>query len=978
MAKISRREVDFEIQFPILDVKINLIFNSRIVVSSFEPYTIKKLEIMKKAKSDKSNPLPDLIGGDYLADYNTLNRTEIPYPNVTLIELLRQQAASTPNNIAIEFNGVETTYEDLYKKANQLAYYLKEQGVQSGDFIGVSLLRSTELVATLIAILECGAAYVPLDPNYPHQRLEFMLQDSEAKFLIINKATDVTLSNSIKILFLEEALSVLPKLPNTSLGITANHNSIAYLLYTSGSTGKPKGVPITNKSLVNLLLSMAREPGIKETDKQLAVTTISFDIANVELFSPLLNGATIVMVDSETARDGRLLIELLRSKKITILQATPTTWKMLLETNWEEKLKLKACCGGEALTKELAQKLLSKCDSLWNMYGPTEVTIVSTVKEITPEDDIISIGKPIANYQIYILNANGELVPPGVVGEIAIAGHGVAKGYLKRENLTKEKFIKNKYSSLSSNETMYLSGDLGKLLPTGDILCLGRLDHQVKIRGYRIELGEIEETLASMDAIKSAVVIGHNDSLIAFVLLENDEEVDSAKIKEWKNYLANHLPEYFVPHNIKILKELPTTPNGKLDRNALLNSDSLKTSSNNSYTEPRTNEEKLVTSIWKETLGLDKIDIFSDFFEMGGHSIKAVKVMIEIEKLTGKRFPLSVLFEYSTVEKFAKLLNTGSEIQSDCLVPIKSNGSKVPLFMVHGGGLNVLNYVNLSKHFDEDQPFYGIQGVGAKGYEDWYDSIETMAAHYIDAIVKVNPNGPYALAGFCVGGIVAFEMTRQLKEQGKEVSLTILLDSYADSSYYYKTYKQKKLVRYVARTHRRLTFLKEMLLSWKAFKMRINAKKEYLLKMHFDQNDRMSEQDALALEQFTEAASMIQGILDRYHLKSQNIKVDLFRSKDHVDHKLAPTHLGWKKAALKGVAIHNIQADKFDIRVSPNDKILARMFQEILDEKHINFNSGVSLKQERNNTLPTFLRRVTLINFFLLESFQVDLPLYLV
>ncbi len=297
----------------------------------------------------------------------------------------------------------------------------------------------------------------------------------------------------------------------------------------------------------------------------------------------------------------------------------------------EEKLKLKACCGGEALTKELAQKILSKCDSLWNMYGPTEVTIVSTVKEITSEDDIISIGKPIANYQIYILNPNGELVPPGVVGEIAIAGHGVAKGYLKRENLTKEKFIKNKYSASSSDETMYLSGDLGKLLPTGDILCLGRLDHQVKIRGYRIELGEIEETLVGMDAIKSAVVIGHNDNLIAFVLLENDEEIDTATIKEWKNYLANHLPEYFVPHDIKILKELPTTPNGKLDRNALLNSDSLKTNSNSSYTEPRTNEEKLVTSIWKETLGLDKIDIFSDFFEMGGHSVKAVKVMIEIE-----------------------------------------------------------------------------------------------------------------------------------------------------------------------------------------------------------------------------------------------------------------------------------------------------------------------------------------------------------
>ena len=932
---------------------------------------------MKKTTSNENSILTDLNGVDYLADYNTLNSTKVPYPNATLTDLLRQQAEITPNNIAIEFDDVETTYEDLYKKANQLAHYLVNQGVKSGDFIGVSLSRSTELVVTLIAILECGAAYVPLDPKYPQQRLEFMLQDSEAKFLITNKAADTSLSNSTKILFLEDALSILPKLPSTSLNSFANPDSIAYLLYTSGSTGKPKGVPITHKSLVNLLISMAKEPGIQESDRQLAVTTISFDIANVEIFSPLLNGATIVMVDSETARDGRLLIELLKSKNITILQATPTTWQMLVETNWEEKLKLKACCGGEALTKDLAQKILSKCDSLWNMYGPTEVTIVSTVKKITPEDDIISIGKPIANYQIYILDPNGGIVPQGVVGEIAISGHGVAAGYLKREDLTKEKFIKNKFSDLESCNTIYLTGDLGKLLPTGDILCLGRVDHQVKIRGYRIELGEIEETLLSVGEIKSAVVVGHTDSLIAFIVPEKYVEVDSNKIKEWKNYLATHLPEYFVPHEIKILKELPTTPNGKVDRNALLNSESLITPSSSSYTEARTEEEKLVASIWKNSLDLEKIDVFSDFFEVGGHSIKAVKVMIEIEKHTGKRYPLSALFEYSTIEKFAKLLSSGNDINSDCLVSLKPYGTKAPLFMVHGGGLDVLYFVNLSKHFDQDQPFYGIQGVGSKGYDNWYTSVEDMAAHYIDAIQKVSPDGPYALAGDCVGGVVAFEMTRQLKEKGKEVSATFLIDSYVDSSYYFKTLKQKKIIRHYNRTKKRLTYLIEMLTSWKAFKMRLNAKKDYLVQKHLDQNNSMSEEDTVALEQFTKASGMMIGILDRYQLTPQNIDVDLFRSKDHPEYGLAAAHLGWKKAALKGVTIHNIPGDNFDITKSPFDKVLARMLQDILDEKLSNFYSKVSFKQ-KNNELPTFIRTLTLINFFLFESFLADCPLYLV
>jgi amino acid adenylation domain-containing protein len=902
----------------------------------FKPETINKMmisfeKILQKIVEDPSKTLEEIMYQDYTSEYSKTNATTASYPDISISELFRKQAENTPKNIAIEFNNIETTYSDLNKKTNQIAHYLVNQGLKSGDVIGVSLLRSTDLVATLIAILKCGCAYVPLDPNFPPQRLEFMLEDSEAKFLITNKKTNLAFSNSIKTYFLEDLLSYLPELPNTPLDIVVNQDSIAYILYTSGSTGKPKGVPITQKSLVNLLFSLAKEPGIKESDKQLAITTISFDAAFVELFLPLLNGASIIMVDSETARDGVLLLDILKSKNITMLQATPTTWEMLLESNWDKKLNIKACAGGEALTKELARKLLSKCDSLWNLYGPTEATIVSTVKEITLEDEIISIGKPIANYQIYILNSNGQLVPPGVVGEIAISGHGVAKGYLKRENLTQEKFIINKFNS----QLTYLTGDIGKLLPSGDILCLGRLDHQVKIRGYRIELGEIEKTIEKIDNIKTAIVLGQNDSLVAYILQENFIDIDTDKIKEWKNYLASQLPEYFVPYDFKILKELPTTPNGKLDRNALLKIESVKAISKTSYIEPRTQTEKLVATIWKESLNIENIDIFSNFFEIGGHSIRAVKVMVEIEKQTGKRIPLSSLFENSTIEKFAKLIDSDGEIFSDCLVPMKPNGTKVPFFIVHGAGLNVLNFVNVIKHFDAEQPIYGIQGT-AKKYDQWYESIEDMATHYIEAIVKINPNGPYALAGFSFGGVVAFEMARQLKEQGKTVSLIGLLDSYVDSSYYYKTYQQKKLIRYYDINLRRLDYLKEMILSWKAFKMRINAKKEHILKRYFGLKDIMTEQEALAHQQFILANSMVDKIVNRYHLKPQNFKVDLFRAKDDDNYKLDPTHLGWKKAALNGVQIHNISGNHLDIVAPPNDKVLARLLQEILDERHAN------------------------------------------
>jgi len=929
---------------------------------------------MKKLISNVNNPLSDLIGGDYLADYTTLNSAEIPYPNVTLTELISQQAKITPNNIALEFQDSKITYDELLKKVNQLAHYLEAQGVQSGDFIAVAMPRCSELVISLLAIMQCGAAYLPLDPQYPKDRLEFMLNDSAAKVLLTSKLVSESLSSQSETLFIEEAMAALNQYPVTRLQTKVNRDDFAYLLYTSGSTGNPKGVTITHKNLVNFLCSMALEPGINENDRALSITTISFDIACSELYLPLIKGATLILADQETARDGRLLLEVIEKENINFLQATPTTWLMLLDSGWSTPLPIKALCGGEAMPMDLAKELLNKCDTLWNVYGPTETTIYSSLKQIKKEDTLITIGKPIANTQIYIIDEQGQLVAPGNIGEIAIGGDGVANGYWNRPELTAEKFIKNIFS-IPKEDILYRTGDLGKLLPTNEIECLGRLDQQVKIRGHRIEPGEVEQALLLLDGVKQAVVLANNDFLIAHIVTDSTIESAEKNIPLWRETLASKLPSHLVPYDFNVLEKMPTTLNDKIDRKALLE---YKKNKKLEYTEPRTEAEKIVVAIWKEVLNVEKIDIFSTFFEMGGHSIKAVKLMVEMEKHTGKRFPLTILFEYSTIEKFAKLLDKDSKIYSECLVPIKPNGNKVPLFMVHGGGLDVLSYVNLSKHFDEDQPFYGIQGTGPKGYCDWYKSIEEMAAHYIEAIVKVNPKGPYALAGFCVGGVVVFEMIRQLKEQGKEVSLTIILDSYIDSSYYFKTDKQKKLAKFYNRTHRRLTFLKEMLTSWKAFKMRINAKKEYLLNKHFDQNNAMSEQDTLALEQFTKAFGMINGILSRYHLKPQDVKVDLFRSKDHPEYGLAPEHLGWKKAALKGVTIHNIPGDNFDIRESPNDKVLARMFQEILDEKHINYYSEVSLKQERSNKSATFLRTLTLINIFLFESFQANLPLYLV
>ena len=615
---------------------------------------------MKKPISETKKSSILAIESGYLAAYNILNNTKTPYPNVTLNELLSKQAEISPNNIALEFHNLKITYFELHKKVNQLARYLKAQGVQSGDFIAVSIPRSPELLYTLLAIMQCGAAYLPLDPEYPIERLKFMLEDSAAKILLTSKTLAASSPTWTSTLLIEDAMKSLNLYSTLPLNSNVAPYDNAYLLYTSGSTGKPKGVPITHKNLVNFLCSMALEPGINENDRLLSITTISFDIASLELYLPLIKGATLILADQEIARDGLLLLELIKKENISFLQATPTTWSMLLDSGWSKPLPLKALCGGESMSIDLAKELTNKCYTLWNMYGPTETTIWSSIKQIKADDTLITIGKPIANTQFYIIDDQGQLIAPGEIGEITIGGDGVAKGYWNRPELTAEKFTNNRFS-VTKNDIFYRTGDLGKILPNNEIECLGRLDQQVKIRGFRIEPGEIEQSLLSLEGIKYAVVLANDVFLIAHIV--PDSSIESAKIliPSWRKSLASQLPSHLVPHYFNLLEKLPTTLNGKIDRKALLEYNFLS-ESNQEYTAPRTSKEKLVAEIWQETLKKERIDIFSNFFEIGGHSIVAVKIAVKIKKKTGIRIPLSAVFQHSTIEKFAKLLNTENKI----------------------------------------------------------------------------------------------------------------------------------------------------------------------------------------------------------------------------------------------------------------------------------------------------------------------------
>jgi len=494
---------------------------------------------------------------------------KMTYPNSTIHNLFTKQAEILPNSIALEFEDKQVTYAKLDKVANQMAHFFWIEGLRPGQIVAVSLDRTPELSASLLAILKCGAAYLPLDSKFPKTRLEYMLEDSQASYLLTSKSLSDSLPFHSNTILIDDLLSSLDQYPALPISLAVSNEAVVYVIYTSGSTGKPKGVTVTHKNLVNFLNSMAIEPGININDKLASITTISFDISGLELFLPLLVGATVVFVDYETTRDGMLLLDFIQNRGITILQATPTTWQLLLDSGWENPLTLKALCGGEAMPLNLARELLSRCDSLWNLYGPTETTIWSTTKEIKSDDELISIGLPIANTQIYLLDEHGKAAEFGTIGEIVIGGDGVAQGYWKRPELTAEKFIPNPFS-FELNTVMYRTGDLGKLLPNGELQCLGRIDNQVKIRGQRIELEEIEATLDSLPGVKQSVVIvtnyfGNSDKIIAY-LKSGELKLDDKQIR---NTLSKILPQSFLPSKYIWVDEFPTTPNGKIDKKSL-------------------------------------------------------------------------------------------------------------------------------------------------------------------------------------------------------------------------------------------------------------------------------------------------------------------------------------------------------------------------------------------------------------------------
>jgi amino acid adenylation domain-containing protein len=621
----------------------------------------------------------------------TWNRTEAAIPQPALIhEQFAAQVAKTPDAVAVIFEDRHLTYKELDNRANQLAHYLISLGVQPDSFVGIAVDRGLEMMVALLGVLKAGGAYIPLDPAFPRDRLEYMLEDSQASVLISNQSS--VISNQVptnnqhsqvpqgnaKVVCLDSDTSYqsCPTTPPTS---SVQPNNLAYVIYTSGSTGKPKGVQVPHQTVVNFLASMAQTPGLQAEDTLLSVTTLSFDIAVLELFLPLMVGAKTVLVSRDVAMDGRQLLERINRHNVTTMQATPATWRLLLAVinhqssvnshqstvtnNQQQITNLKVLCGGEALPPDLATELIQHAESVWNMYGPTETTVWSTCARVTSAQPPISIGKPIANTQIYILDPQQKLVPIGVPGELYIGGSGVARGYLNRPDLTQERFVRDPFSR-EAEARMYRTGDQVRWRPDGTLEYFKRLDYQVKVRGFRIELGEIETALAQHPNVRQVAVVARADAsganaLFGYVV---PHQADESLGTQLRSFLKEQLPDYMIPGIFLILEAMPLTPNGKIDRRALPTADAAQQESHN-YVAPRNEIERAIAAIWAAILGLKQVGVETNFFELGGHSLLAIQVMQKVNEALNVELPFGTLFQASTIASLKERVEAAQYVQ---------------------------------------------------------------------------------------------------------------------------------------------------------------------------------------------------------------------------------------------------------------------------------------------------------------------------
>jgi len=914
-----------------------IIYNSDL----FDPDTIRRMQGHWITLLEAVCRTPECVLGDLpllTAEEQELmlvrwNDQASPVPATHLHGLVEAQVRRTPDKVAVEFEGRSWTYAELDSHAERLATHLRRAGAGPGTLIAVCIDRSEYLIASLLGILKTGAAYLPLDPGTPQARIALCLEDATPAVVLTQRSLVHDLpSGGAAILILEDLIHAAPIVSavGSTAAAPAGPDDTAYVIHTSGSTGRPKAVELRHISVVNLLLSMQRQPGFTAADTLVAVTTVSFDIAVLELFLPLISGGRVAIASRSVALDPYKLAALIESANCTVMQATPATWRALLAIDWPGHRGLRVLCGGEAITRDLADKLLALDLELWNVYGPTETTIWSTTDRVHRGTGPVPVGRPIANTTTYILDANEQPVPIGVPGELYIGGLGVAVGYRGQPDLTAQKFVT---PAITEGARVYRTGDYAVYRAGGIIECQGRADNQVKIRGHRIELEEVELHLNAHPEIATAAAriwadpAGGN-RLSAYLVSKNGSAPGASQLRE---FLRDRLPEYMIPSDYTVLDTMPLTSNGKMDRKALPFPDQ-PTSSRTHADAPMTEEEKKLSRIWANVLGVKSVGRDDNFFDLGGHSLLLVILFARINKEFASTLPITTIFDAQTLSALAKTLKEKGRISS--LVPVQTSGTKPPLFMAH----SYLLYRSLSSALGKDQPFYGLRELETDGNL----SIEARALQYIADMRKVQPHGPYRIAGWCAAGPLAVEISRQLILAGEEVALLELFDSwlpgYADSlekaerSQSYVKILLGKFVRYKAKLNG-LSMTDRLKYLWRVAARTSKEARDQFYINHWSRMNDVSRKLNMPLPQFMHNTTLQTfAAMKEFRAESMPVRVTLIRATDSRQLPGGTNTCGWEKVAELGVDVLWAPGDHETMFRGANLQITAKLVNGSLEK----------------------------------------------
>jgi amino acid adenylation domain-containing protein len=851
------------------------------------------------------------------------NDTRVPYPAVECVhQLVEQQVEKTPDAVAVTFEGQSLSYRELNSRANRLAHYLAGRGVQVGSLVAVCMERSLDMLVAVLAILKAGAGYIPLDPVYPADRLAFMLSDASPAALLTQRAmADQLLPTATNVVCVDSSREEISKHSAENPRTAATRDDLVYVIYTSGSTGKPKGVCLSHGALTNLLLWQLENSHLPRGSRTIQFTSLSFDVSFQEIFSTWCSGGTLVLISESLRRDPVTLLRFLCQEGIGRLFLPFVALQHLAEAAQPRAdlpdTLLEVVTAGEQLrtTRQVKDffRRMPRC-KLYNHYGPSESHVVTSFLLSSSVDtwpDLPPIGEPIANTQIYILDALLNPVPVGVSGELYIGGVSLARGYLKRPELTAEKFIADPFAH-APGARLYKTGDLARLRPDGDIEFLGRSDHQVKIRGFRVELGEIENALDHHPAIRqSAVIVREDDNgqkwLVAY-LVSNQEDLS---IQDLRKDLARTLPEYMVPARFSIVPALPLTPSGKVDRKSLP-VPLLDHSDRSDIVAPRNEGEALIVSIFQKVLNLDSVSVFDDFFDLGGHSLLAGRLLSKISEMTGRQIPLSALFRGATVESLARLIEQEANVSGDPVVMEIQRGEpgRLPFFAIVPPGEESLGYAMLARHMGPEQTVYKVQGhapvtAGKRPYSE--EEMQALTSEYVAAMRSVKPRGPYCLGGLCDGTHIAEQIVLKLESQGDEVGLFAIFDTWV------LQHSQNRWLWKLSYYSQRLREMKNLSLSERlASYTRVAGNK--VQNLVGAKSARTDWQHAYWPEDFTPV---------RFRAP-----VILFKRPKQPFYYIDDPQMGWGKRSATGVEVHEVGFSHMEILREPHVRIFGKDLAE--------------------------------------------------